>query len=394
MALTCACSVFSGGTNSSSFTGSPSSTASAIPAASSDGAFPLTPNPQSVHITLDTAHAVSNKSRARAGVANIDSLSGTDAGGNSFNLGVSETLLTQDTDGSLVPAFGTAVTVTPVSSIPDIPFGKGYLAAFQMAPEGLLIADPATLELTIKGDYNSSDLVGFASDGNGADFHLFPIQAISGGGTTTVLMDISHFSMYGVAQATAAEVASQLSHPPASASAQDDDLLAAPESKAEQKLSKEHDRLVKPTIDLLDKLSGNCNTVAVGALKFETWSKHVQSAGEQNHFQDTINNDANVLKERLKDCLKTTCPLCIQSSGQTNSQAKKPNRKTVDQLLTYSAFMQSIDLTQGNADDANFWREISNQCAKNAGLPEPSPHVAECLDCGKGTQSPLTCPEP
>jgi hypothetical protein len=202
------------------------------------------------------------------------------------------------------------------------------------------------------------------------------------------LFDISHFSLSGVAQASAAEVTAQLSHPPNLPGDQDDELLAAPQTKAQVKLAKEHDRWVKPTIDKLDQLGGNCNDVAVGALRFETWSKHVQSAGQQTYFKDMIDTVANVLKERLKDCLKTTCSDCI------NGGNKKPSKKAVDQLLTYSAFMQSIDLLQENTADANYWRQISNKCAQTAGRPLPEPAVAACENCTKVTPVSLTCPGP
>ena len=364
-----ACGIFSGGSGPS-FSSPPQ-------------AFPLTPNPISVQITLDKAHAITNRIRASAGVARLDELSGSTPAGVTFNFGIPEGLLTQAPDGTIDPAFGTPVTVTPVSAIGGIPFSKGYVTAFELDPEGLMMVDPATFEMTIPGEYN--DLIGFASDGSGANFHLYPVLASSGGGTTSVTFQVMHFSMYGVAEATQAEIAAQTSHPPTNPGDQDDDLLAAPMTKSQLNLKKEHDRLVKPSIDSLDQLKGNCNDVVVGAYNFEHWYGHVQTAGQQSYFKDTVASDTNVLLERLKDCMKVTCPLCL--SG------KKADKATVNKLLVQAAFTESIEMLIGNTADANYYRALADKCAASANLPQPSPHVAECTgtDCGP-TPTELACP--
>lgn len=362
----------------------PSSSSSNSPAAQD---FPLTPNPIAVQVTLDKANAISNKGRAQTGVAAIDQLYKKLADGSDINFQIPDYLFTKDADGLLQPAFGTAVTMTPISAIDGLPFSKGYLKAFQLAPEGLLMISSATLEMTIPGEYKPEELTGFAADGDGSNFHLFPIDSIAGGGTTTIIIHPMHFSLYGVAQATAQEVQAQTSHPPADAGDQDDELLAAPYSKSQTKLSQEHQRLVKPVIDALDQLKGNCNDVAVGALTFETWYNHVANASQQGFFKDQIATDSNVLLERLKDCLKNACVLCLEG--------KKPDRKSASSFLTLTAFMISIDTITGNTADANLWRALANECAKKTGLPLPSPHVAECTDnCGDQTPTVPACPKP
>lgn len=364
----------------SAFTGSSSSGGVSSPG------FPLTPNPLTVQITLDKAHTVSNRGRAQTGVAAIDQLYTKLAGGGDLNFQIPDYLFTRDADGILQPAFGTAVSITPVTAIQGIPFSKGYLQALQLGPEGLLLLNPATLELTLQGEYQKDDLVGFAANGDGSDFHLYPIDSVAGGGTTSVMIYPVHFSLYGVAEATAQEVAAQLNQVPADAGDQDDDLLAAPSSPLQDKLAREHARLVKPGMDRLDQLAGNCNDVAATALNFQTWYNRVTNASQQAHFTDQIASDTNILLVRLKDCLKTACTLCLEG--------KKPDKKSANSFLTLTAFMISIDTITGNTTDANLWRDLANQCAKKAGLPLPSPHVAECQgNCGKATPVPA-CPKP
>ncbi len=349
----------------------------------------LTPNPLTVKITLDTAHAVSNQADAQAGVARDISLYSKLNSGIEFTLSVTGHLLTLDPDQTLLPAFGTPVTITPVSAIDGIPFSKGYLAAFQIAPEGLLMAEPGTLSVDLPGNFDPSTLVGFASDGTGTNFHLFPIQAnppIGDATSTQINFAVSHFSMYGVAQATASEILAQQAHPPSTTTAQDDDLLAAPASKKEVNLKNVHDRRVKPDVDKLDQLAGNCNAVAYTAVEFNQWYAQVQNANETKHFQDTVSHDTSVIMERLKDCLKQTCPPCLTGNG-------KPAKATADQFLTLAAMMQSMDKAVDNMSDYNNWSQLANQCAKNAGRPLPEPPVAACTgsNCGP-TAAPPTCP--
>lgn len=64
------------------------------------------------------------------------SVDGESADGIDFYLGLPGALLSLDADQNLIPAFGSEVTVTPVSAIDDIPFSQGYLAAFHIGPKG------------------------------------------------------------------------------------------------------------------------------------------------------------------------------------------------------------------------------------------------------------------
>lgn len=345
---------------------------SLLPSSSGSGApqnFPLTPNPTNVQISLDTAHAISSVT---------GELGGNLADGGDFNFIESDGLMTQAADGTYEMATGTAMTLTPVSAIGGIPFSQGFLAAFQLGPEGLLMVTPGTFELKLAGTY--SNVVGFASNGDGSDFHLYPIHADTSGGFTWVDFNVMHFTVYGVAQATVAEVTAQQAHPPSTPDDQDDDLLAAPSTKAQTALSQEHDRLLK---SLLANLT--CNNVLPATRNFSKWYGNVHTQGEQKHFADKITTDANTLISRLKSCIQVSCPLCMQG--------KKPDKKSAQALITQSFYMQIFDTLQGNAGDANYYRELANKCALNAGLKPPTPHVADCQgsECGP-TPTALSCP--
>lgn len=359
--------------------------------------FPLTPNPLNVQITPDTQHVIKGDI-AQAGVIRQESLVGKDAKGNSLDVIFPGDFLTQESDGTIDPAFGTAVSATPVSAIGGIPFAKGFVAAFQFGPEGLLMSEPVYVSLDVPGNYN--DLVGFASNGDGTDFHLIPIDAgpLGSSGQTNVSFYINHFSMYGVAEATAAEITAQQAHPPSNPDSQDDDLLAAPKSK-KQILTEEHDQLLKSM-----QSRGSCNDVVVGARSYLNWYGRVQQAGLQDTFKSAFTTDTKTLITWLKDCLKETCATCLQTQdqaqkqnpGQSKSEVLKQKQATAKTVMAQADYVEAFSLLQSNSADANFYRELSRKCAQNAGLKDPSPPVADCggTNCAKVTPTELACPAP
>ena len=393
---TCACGLVSPGTSPAS-TGIPASSGNTGSAPTEN--FPLTPNPLNVQITLDTQHVISDRlGEVTAGVINQEPLSGKDANGNSLDVIFPGDFLTQNPDGSYDEAFGTAVTATPVSAIGGIPFAKGFVTAFQFGPEGLLMSAPVSVEIDVQGVYN--DLVGFASNGDGTDFHLIPIDSgpLGTTGQTSVLFDIDHFSVYGVAEATAAEVISQLAHPPSSPQDQDDDLLAAPQSTKQAQLQNEQNRLLK----LLQNHT-NCNDVITATRNFVKWMGQVQTANLENAFKDATTSDTNTLISLLKACLVVSCPACLQTQaqaqsqnpGQNKNQVLKQKQATAKTVMILANYIETFDMLQNNSSEANYYRDLARKCAKNAGLPDPTPPVADCFgaaDCGKITPTELACP--
>jgi hypothetical protein len=362
--------------------------------------FPRDPDPVSVHAVLDSGQAVSNAMTAHPGLAFISQIGGETGSGVSFTIQLPEGLLTLDADGDQTPAFGTTVTVTPVSEIPDIPFRRGYLAAFHLAPEGLLMTESATLDMTIPGEYGPEELVGFAADGTGEDFHLFPIVSYmdSFNGNTIVFFRVMHFSLYGVALATVQEIEAQQAHPPAKADSQDEDELAplipqedelAPlvpvteDTKNQKKLRKSHNRTVQPYINKLNNL--DCNKVGVASYEFQKWLGRVNDANEVNRFQDLITQDGEALLKRIRECARINCPQCAGGAA---------NKKSTDLFLVLAAWGEALSKSLGNFEGSLYWRGLGDMCAAQAGVQPPHPPVAgDCLgyECD-ATPTPLKCP--
>jgi hypothetical protein len=363
--------------------------------------FPLTPDPVTVHAVLDTGKSFSNKLQANPGLAFISQIGGETSSGIELTIQLPEGLLMVDGNGDQAPAFGTTVTMTPISEISDIPFRKGYLAAVHLAPEGLLMTEPATLDMIIPGEYGPDELIGFAADGTGEDFHLFPIISYSDpyNHQTTVLFNIMHFSMYGVAQVTLQEIETQQAHPPAKPDSQDEDELAplvpqegdalAPlvpvteDTKNQQKLRKSYNRTVKPYIEKLANL--DCNKVGVAAYEFQKWMARVNNANEVNRFQDKITADGNALLSRLKECVKVNCPNCAGGNA---------DKKSVDLFLVLTSWGESLSKSLGDFEGSFYWRGLSDMCAEQAGRQPPHPPVAgDCMgnEC-EATPTPMKCP--
>jgi len=285
--------------------------------------FPLTPNPLAVSAVLDTALAISNADKVDPGIGYGFQKDGKTADGTAFSLTLAGAMFNQNAAGDLSLALGTPVTVTPVSSIANLPFSKGYLAAVQIGPEGLLMEMPGTLTLTLQGVLDVSKLIGFAADGSGANFHLFPVTVFpdASSGTTSVSFSIEHFSLYGVAQATAQEIQAQLGHPPVSPAGQDeeelapltpilnDDALAPLPSTVQLQLGKSYNRLVKPYLSNLANVP--CNRVDVAAYQFNAWQAKVQMSNQGDFYQTQITKDGSDLLARLTDCARVDCASCV-----------------------------------------------------------------------------------
>ena len=87
-----------------------------------------------------------------------------------------------------------------------MPFSGGLVAAVQLGPEGLQLARPATLTLTLPTQVDPTGLLGFVFDGVGTNFEVVTV-AING---TTLTLQVSHFSTGGAAQGTLQNFAQQI----------------------------------------------------------------------------------------------------------------------------------------------------------------------------------------
>jgi hypothetical protein len=153
-------------------------------------------DPLSITPTLDTARAVTAVITTDGGT-----LTATVSNGAVFTLTIPKGALADQQ----------SITMTPVS-IPDLPLGGGVglAAAVQLAPQGLILLNTATLLIQPASPVSLDAQSPFAWVKDGEDFHLFPLSL----DLTTVTLNINHLDGYGIGSGSAADRQSIGAHPP------------------------------------------------------------------------------------------------------------------------------------------------------------------------------------
>ena len=126
----------------------------------------------------------SNVSSSSVGV-NGGSISAIGSDGTSYRLDIPAAALTVTT----------AISLTPVSSIDDLPLQNGLLAAVDLQPSGLQFLIPATLSISLPVDAPALS-VGFNWTGSGNAFGIKSSSISSD--RRTITLSVKHFSGYGM----------------------------------------------------------------------------------------------------------------------------------------------------------------------------------------------------
>ena len=94
------------------------------------------------------------------------------------------------------------ITMTPISSIADLPLSQGLMGAVELEPHGLQLAKPATLTIDPPGTDPplASQSAFMAQEETGEDFHLYPV-----GPQQKATLNLMHFSTAGVGLGTSAD---------------------------------------------------------------------------------------------------------------------------------------------------------------------------------------------
>jgi len=142
--------------------------------------------------------AHSDSTRAVSGLISTDggSVSATAADGTVFTLTLPAGALLSDEK----------ITLTPVASVDGLPLSGGLAAAVQLAPEGLLLFETASLVIDPPAPIASDQEVAFAWRGSGDEFGLYPPDPT---GDSALSLSISHLSTYGVGRGSSSDQAAQ-----------------------------------------------------------------------------------------------------------------------------------------------------------------------------------------
>jgi hypothetical protein len=71
------------------------------------------------------------------------------------------------------------ISITKINSIHGMPRGWKLISGVQLGPNGMQLANQGALEISIPGDLNPDQLVGFTYGDNGEDFSLYPVQIVN-----------------------------------------------------------------------------------------------------------------------------------------------------------------------------------------------------------------------
>lgn len=109
----------------------------------------------------------------------------TGADGTQFTLTIPEKALVSDEQ----------ITITPVTGLAGLPGGATVIAGVQLEPDGLLLLEPATLEIKSPSP-SPSEAFPIAWDAAGKDLHLHPIMPRFAG----TAFQVNHFSGFAIAR--------------------------------------------------------------------------------------------------------------------------------------------------------------------------------------------------
>jgi len=163
-----------------------------------DVSRPLTP-PRShftVEVHTDAGRAISKVISPAGG-----SLSAVAADGTQFTLTLPPGALVSDEE----------VTLTPVAAIDRLPLSGGLSAGVQLAPDGLLLFQAATLVIDLPVPISPDEEITFAWRGTGDEFFLYPPKPLN---TSSITLTLTHFSGYGAGRGTSADETAQLARVP------------------------------------------------------------------------------------------------------------------------------------------------------------------------------------
>lgn len=158
------------------------------------GLFTAAANPINLALTLDSASNATSKTVPSIGASTITA---TGSDGTTYRLDIPDGALLQDT----------VITMTPVSSISNLPFSGGLGGAVKLEPEGLFFYKDVTLTIVPKVAIPLQNQVFFGFSASGEDLILgTPVRPYG----TGIQLSLQHFSGGGIANGVSAEKAAVL----------------------------------------------------------------------------------------------------------------------------------------------------------------------------------------
>jgi hypothetical protein len=342
------------------------------------GYFPRKSHPRTVTPALDSAHAVSSLVTSAGG----GTLTATGANGTRYTLAIPAGALVSDE----------TITMTPVSSVAGSPLGS-LVGAVQLTPGGLQLLKSATLTIVPPATVNTRNLAGFNAYEGGQDLGLYPLDNGRG-----FFLSHHHFSTFGVAEASAANLHASLLLMPSRPQAQwaqiNVNALRASDHKAFALTAVAYYRdIVAP---LVDKALTN-DTYAESAIsELEGWARVIQDLGfETNEY----------LKPLLQDMPRLIHEIELNAANQRYKRCvEKDDLSEIARLLATERSAAVLGAALGPAADlgnkcAHFELDVSttaeehqltgdNEITADIGVEDDVPISADATGAYTGEQGP------
>jgi hypothetical protein len=241
-----------------------------LPALRNPGDAPPPPppgqSPLSIVVAPDSERAVSAPVGPEGG-----QLSATGADGAVYTLSIPP--------GAL--AYTQTLSLTPSASVAGLPLSGGATGAAQLAPEGLLLMQPATLTIAPPETGEDATVYAFGFDGSGAEFHLrggddAGAQGAELAGAKIITIRAPRLRGYGAGKGTQADVVQYRSkHRPTRVADQivEDDLFAPLPTYEEWLQGKQHQ--MTAILGLLEQARNKPEAIEEAVVAYFEWDYRV-----------------------------------------------------------------------------------------------------------------------
>lgn len=267
-----------------------------------------TPDPLNVQVSLDEELAASAVISTSGGT-----LTTLGADGTSYTLTFPEGALLSDEN----------ITLTPITFVEGLPFTGGLVGGVQIAPEGLRLLQPATFTIESQKivEVSGFETVAFAYHLDGEGLYLAPSN-VTGNFLT---LEVWHFSGYGSAKGTAAEIQTQQQRVPSNPEdafmqrvqeylgRERQKQLLGLESDPEFKevmdkfLREMHDSFIAPQLPIALQ---DCEAARLIISKALSWVRWAQLLGS-DEFQPETDAIMNTLEQAIVNCYNKEYELCL-----------------------------------------------------------------------------------
>lgn len=209
------------------------------------------------------------------------------------------------------------IWMAPVTQVDGLPLSGGLLGAVELRPQGTRLMKPATLTIQVPSSFETADLTGFAYQGAGDDFHLYPVTARGRAITASII----HFSAYGGGQGTQAdEKAARTTAPSTPESRYEQDIASAlddarrtgsdPSSmqQLEDAVRNFFDAQVYPD---LKKAETDDQFLDAAGNEYLTWSKSLELLGMDSRLGKEITKADSSLKKGIRNAYDRASQRCV-----------------------------------------------------------------------------------